>query len=93
MCGRDMRDAGVGHAGCAGAGRYALPSQQHFYMETQVAVAEPREGGGMHVTASTQSIDLVQAAVARLLDIPSNMVTVGSFAKLPLLRRFNLKNK
>ena len=44
-------------------------------METQCAVAEPAEGGGMTVHSSTQTLDGVQSAVARALGVPSHMVT------------------
>ena len=58
--------------------RYTLPSQQHFYMETQVAVAEPQEGGTFLVHSSTQTIDGVQAAVARALNTPAHDIVVGT---------------
>lgn len=35
-------------------------------METQAAMAEPLEGGGMRVTAGSQSLDAVQLAVAQV---------------------------
>jgi hypothetical protein len=35
-------------------------------METQAAVAEPVEGGGMRVVAGSQSLDAVQLAVAQV---------------------------
>ncbi|BDA47143.1 Xanthine dehydrogenase/oxidase [Coccomyxa sp. Obi] len=57
-------------------GRYYLPSQQHFYMETQNAVAEIGEGGTVTVHSSTQTLDGVQSAVARALGIQAHAVTV-----------------
>jgi hypothetical protein len=76
--------------------RYSLPSQQHFYMETQCAVAEPAEGGGMIVHSSTQTLDGVQSAAARALGIPCHKVTACEQApsctclKLPRKRNFCL---
>ncbi|EIE21740.1 molybdenum cofactor-binding domain-containing protein [Coccomyxa subellipsoidea C-169] len=57
-------------------GRYSLPSQQHFYMETQNALAEVGEGGTVTVHSSTQTLDGVQQAVARALGIKAHAVTV-----------------
>ena len=58
--------------------RYTLPSQSHFYMETQNAVAEPDEDGTMRVWSSTQTMDGVQSAVARVLGVPAHSVDVGA---------------
>ena len=58
--------------------RYTLPSQSHFYMETQNAVAEPDEGGTMRVWSSTQTMDGVQQAVSRVLGVPAHSVEVGA---------------
>ena len=57
--------------------RYSLPSQQHMYMETQCAVADPEEDGGMVIHSSTQTLDGVQSAVARALGIPCHAVTAS----------------
>jgi xanthine dehydrogenase molybdopterin-binding subunit B len=46
-------------------------------METQTAVATADEDGTVRVQSSTQTLDGVQAAVARVLGIPANSVTVG----------------
>ncbi len=59
--------------------RYSLPSQQHFYMETQNALAEVGEGGTVTVHSSTQTLDGVQQAVARALGIKAHAVTVGVY--------------
>jgi len=61
------------HVSC----RYTLPSQQHFYMETQSAVVEPQEGGTFLVHSSTQTLDGVQSAVARALGTPANNIVAG----------------
>eukprot|EP00879_Flechtneria_rotunda_P028287 GHRR01030386.1.p1 GENE.GHRR01030386.1~~GHRR01030386.1.p1 ORF type:complete len:246 (+),score=85.33 GHRR01030386.1:812-1549(+) len=55
---------------------YRLPSQQHMYMETQTAVAEPQEDGCLKVTSATQSLDAVQQAVAAVLRLPFHKITV-----------------
>ena len=57
--------------------RYSLPSQQHMYMETQCAVADPDENGGMAIHSSTQTLDGVQSAAARALGIPCHAVTAS----------------
>jgi xanthine dehydrogenase large subunit len=58
-------------------GCYSLPAQQHFYMETQVSLVDPLEDGAVRVHSSTQSLDAVQLAVAQVLQLPFNKVTVG----------------
>ncbi|GFR46181.1 hypothetical protein Agub_g7710, partial [Astrephomene gubernaculifera] len=58
------------------SGRYSIPSQLHFYMETQSAVAWPDEDGSLVVHSSCQGPDMVQAAVATALGLPYNKVTV-----------------
>eukprot|EP00775_Hariotina_reticulata_P011870 gene11870-12014_t len=57
-------------------GCYSLPAQQHFYMEPQAALAEPQEDGTVRVHSSTQSLDAVQLAVAQVLQLPFNKITV-----------------
>ncbi len=46
-----------------------IGGQEHFYLEGQVAMATPQEGGGMHVLSSTQHPSEVQHCVARMLDV------------------------
>ena len=58
--------------------RYRLPSQQHFYMEPQAAVAVPGENGCLSVHSATQSLDAFQASVAQALGMPANKVNVGA---------------
>jgi len=43
--------------------------QEHFYLEGQVAMATPQEGGGMHVLSSTQHPSEVQHCIAKMLDV------------------------
>ena len=71
--------------------RYHVPTQQHFYMETQVSVAEPQEGGTMLIHSSTQSLDGIQVAVAKALGKPANDIIAGtSLSHHSLI--FNLPN-
>ena len=48
-----------------------------MYMETQCAVADPEEDGGMAIHSSTQTLDGVQSAVARTLGILCHAVTAS----------------
>lgn len=57
-------------------GRFAMGGQDHFYLEGQVALATPREGGDVHVWSSTQHPSEVQHLIARVLDRPHTAVTV-----------------
>jgi len=50
--------------------------QEHFYLEGQVALATPGEGGDMTVVSSTQHPSEVQHVVARVLGCDYNRVTV-----------------
>ncbi|HEY4640059.1 MAG TPA: molybdopterin cofactor-binding domain-containing protein [Thermoanaerobaculia bacterium] len=51
-------------------------AQEHFYMETQGALAMPDAQGTMTIYAGTQQGSSVQASVAQLLNIPNSAVTV-----------------
>jgi xanthine dehydrogenase large subunit len=55
-------------------GSLAVGGQEHFYLEGQVAMAVPREDGGMLVHCSTQHPGEVQHCVARMLALPDAMV-------------------
>ncbi len=59
-------------------GVFELQGQEHFYLETQAAWAEPGEDGSVLVSSSTQHPSEVQAVVAHLLRIPANKVVVQS---------------
>ncbi len=58
------------------SGRLAIGGQEHFYLEGQVAMAVPREGGTMLVHASTQHPSEVQHLVAKVLGIAASAVAV-----------------
>jgi xanthine dehydrogenase large subunit len=57
-------------------GRLSIGGQEHFYLEGQVAMAVPGEGGTMAVHASTQHPSEVQHLVAGVLGVPDASVTV-----------------
>ena len=57
-------------------GRLEIGGQEHFYLEGQVAMALPREDGGLHVHSSTQHPSEVQHLVARSLGKPDAAVVV-----------------
>ena len=57
-------------------GELRCGGQDHFYLEGQIALAVPGEGGDMQVWSSTQHPTEVQHGVAHLLGLPFNAVTV-----------------
>ena len=57
-------------------GELRCGGQDHFYLETHIALAVPGEDRDMLVHSSTQHPTEVQHGVANVLDIPSNAVTV-----------------
>jgi len=57
-------------------GRMEIGGQDHFYLESHVALATPREDGDVHVYSSTQHPTEVQHNVAKFLDVPDHSVTV-----------------
>jgi xanthine dehydrogenase large subunit len=58
-------------------GELFMGGQEHFYLETQCAIAKLDETGAMAVESSTQHPAETQEVIARVLGIPRNMVTVG----------------
>ena len=55
-------------------GTFRTGGQEHFYLETQAALAIPGEGGQMTVHSSTQNPSEIQAVVAHCLGLGQNMV-------------------
>jgi xanthine dehydrogenase molybdopterin binding subunit/xanthine dehydrogenase small subunit len=55
-------------------GDFALGGQEHFYLETQAAWAEPGEDGTVTVCSSTQHPTEIQQMVAEVLGLPRNKV-------------------
>ena len=50
--------------------------QEHFYLETQVALAEPDGRGGLRVACSSEDLSGLQAQVARVLGCQMNRIEV-----------------
>jgi xanthine dehydrogenase large subunit len=59
-------------------GRIAIGGQEHFYLESQIALAIPGEDGDMLVFSSTQHPSEVQHMVGHVLGAASHAVTVES---------------
>ena len=57
-------------------GELFINGQEHFYLETQAALALPEEGGGIFVHSSTQHPTETQEVVSRVLGIAKHLVTV-----------------
>ncbi|XP_041351962.1 xanthine dehydrogenase/oxidase-like [Gigantopelta aegis] len=57
-------------------GEVSTGAQEHFYMETQTALAVPREEGEMELFVSSQNPTEVQGVVAEALNIQANKITV-----------------
>ncbi|MGF7177657.1 xanthine dehydrogenase molybdopterin binding subunit [Azospirillum doebereinerae] len=58
------------------SGRLAVGGQEHFYLESQIAMAVPGEDEEVLVHVSTQHPSEVQHIVAHVLDVPDGAVTV-----------------
>lgn len=58
------------------SGEVESGGQDHFYLETQVSLAIPEEGGAIHLYSSTQHPSEVQAIVAHVLDIGRQQIRV-----------------
>jgi xanthine dehydrogenase large subunit len=57
-------------------GELFLGGQEHFYLETNAAIAHLDEADGVHVESSTQHPSETQEIVARVLGLPKNQVVV-----------------
>src|SRR5439155_26885225 len=57
-------------------GELRIGGQEHFYLETQCALAWLDEAGGVSLHSSTQHPSETQEIVARVLGLPRNLVTV-----------------
>lgn len=55
-------------------GTFRIGGQEHFYLEGQVALAVPQEGGEMFVLSSTQHPTEIQHVVAKVLGLPDAAV-------------------
>jgi xanthine dehydrogenase large subunit len=68
-------EAGFASADGQISGELEIGGQEHFYLESQIAIAVPGEQGTMTVHSSTQHPSEVQALVAEVLGVPFNHVT------------------
>jgi xanthine dehydrogenase large subunit len=59
-------------------GRWVNGGQDHFYLESQAAIAWPGELDQIHVLSSTQNPSEVQEVIAHLLGLPINKVVVST---------------
>ena len=57
-------------------GELRIGGQEHFYLETQCAIAWMDETGGLALHSSTQHPSETQEVIARVLAVPRNRVTV-----------------
>lgn len=53
-----------------------MGGQEHFYLETQCAIAIPKEEHEMDIISSTQDLAEMQRLIAHIIEIPINRVTV-----------------
>lgn len=73
-------DVDAGLAGAVHRLRFEVEigGQEHFYLETQAAFAEPGDDGDVKVWSSTQHPSEVQAVVSHVLHLPRHRVVVTS---------------
>ena len=60
------------------SGEFAFGGQEHFYLESQAAWADPGEDGTMSVQSSTQHPSEIQAVVSHVLHVPRHKIVVQS---------------
>lgn len=60
------------------SGQVEVGGQYHFHMETHTCTIIPEKDGKFTVRSSTQWTSMTQQIIARVLDIPINMVSVGN---------------
>ncbi|HJQ01740.1 MAG TPA: xanthine dehydrogenase molybdopterin binding subunit [Jatrophihabitans sp.] len=68
--------AGLANAAHRFSGEFECGAQEHFYLETQCALAMVDESGQLFIQSSTQHPSETQAIAAQVLGIPRNRVTV-----------------
>lgn len=74
---RGDASAALAAAPLTAEGRFTAGGQEHFYLESQIAIAVPGEDGEIAVTSSTQHPTEVQHVVARILGCDYNRVPVS----------------
>ena len=73
---RGDADAGLAARAHRFTGEFEFGGQEHFYLETNAALALVDEDGQMFVQSSTQHPSETQEIVAHVLGLPSHQVTV-----------------
>jgi xanthine dehydrogenase large subunit len=73
---RGEPEAAIARARHRLSGVLRIGGQDHFYLESQIAVAHPGEQRDMLIFSSTQNPSEIQHLVARALDVPDHSVTV-----------------
>ena len=69
-------EAGLAQAAHTFSGEFEFGGQEHFYLETNAALAHIDESGQMFIQSSTQHPSETQEIVAHVLGLPSHAVTV-----------------
>ena len=69
-------DASIAAAPRRIKGELRCGGQDHFYLESNIALAVPRDDGDLDIYSSTQHPSEVQHGVAHTLGVPTNAVTV-----------------
>ncbi len=75
---RGHLDTGFSESAHLLEGRFHIGGQEHFYLETHTALAEPDGEGGYHITSSTQHPSETQTIVAEVLGLARHQVVVES---------------
>jgi xanthine dehydrogenase large subunit len=73
---RGEPDAAIAGAKHRLSGRLIVGGQEHFYLESQAAMATPGEDGDVTILSSTQHPSEAQHVASRILAIPSHAITV-----------------
>ena len=68
--------AAIARAPLTAEGRFRAGGQEHFYLESQIALAVPGEDGEIAVTSSTQHPTEVQHIIGRVLGMDFNRIPV-----------------
>ena len=70
----DPMDKAMAKADRVFSGVARMGGQEHFYLETQAAIAIPKEDGEMEIFSSTQNLTETQTYAAQALGVPVNRV-------------------
>ena len=73
---RGDADAGLAAAAHRFRGEFSFGGQEHFYLETNAALAVVDENGQIFVQSSTQHPSETQEIIAHVLGLPSHLITV-----------------